>query len=789
MQSALGSEESNCQAGNDLYYKTDRTGNCVAITIKEAELSGPLPDLTTLTMLTYIDLSSNRFTGPIPSSWYSYGNLTGLNIGYNYLTGQAPASWSNRPQTYQWDLYSILGSYNEFTVFTRSYVTRVFGTTETGVYMAAQSNIAWSSPVSVITQGNILEITRETTDLYLVLSDSINTINEYGGNSFLYTTMNYGYNKYTVSGPSGGFSSWIRHISVEIDRSYIIHITGIGGDSVNKNLRRKSLRSGTWTSWVDLCGGSSGSIKDFATFFAENYNVVWTVGDAGLRKCTMSNSDPSGSWETISTDPNLVQIEVFGGYSIITLSSNGSLIYENTNILASSVKQFRLAQLQSSGTQLVYLSTSGEIKYRWIDGSSGFIDAAGITEPKVTSFQVEVLPNGDWLLFGLTETGTIGVAMAPQEIDVSVNCLTGNNGQRNAAQCRTSSSSTTTSTSSSSTSSSKTSSSNSPTATTTATTSTSGPTSQTTQSSTSESSSETTESSSMTSSTSTEETTTTEDFNLNGNNGINTGSSQSSDVSSTMPSGSLSASELSTATVPSTTSTSTPTPNADCLTIKEAFPTVQFNMDCSNIPANVTYPVSKPTSRRRRRQQTSTYIQFLNGRIIYVILPRMNLIGTISPALGNLAQMQILDLSENQLTGAIPPEIAKCSQLQSISFEKNQLVGSVPSELTAVLVANKADVKLGTNCLDNHTNQKSTCKKQEDNCIRVSLDTRYYSPQYQPLWDALAASANDMHAFDKLAKASGNFAFGEYMFQEFRKYAQELLWCALHHPGFSYKGI
>ncbi|KAI9338816.1 hypothetical protein BDR26DRAFT_935148 [Obelidium mucronatum] len=208
-------------------------------------------------------------------------------------------------------------------------------------------------------------------------------------------------------------------------------------------------------------------------------------------------------------------------------------------------------------------------------------------------------------------------------------------------------------------------------------------------------------------------------------------------------------------------------------------------MDCNSIPSNATYPVVKATYRRRR--QSTDYIQFLNSRIIHVILPNLNLAGTVSPILGNLGQMQILDLSGNQLTGSIPEELSKCAQLVSVSLEKNQLVGAVPAALTAILAVNKAEVKFGTNCLDNHSNQKTSCKKHEDNCIRVSMDTRYFAPQYQPLWDALAASNNDMRAFDRLAEASGNFAFGEYMFQAFRNYAAELVWCMVHHPGFSYR--
>ncbi|KAJ3003872.1 UNVERIFIED_CONTAM: hypothetical protein HDU68_005460, partial [Siphonaria sp. JEL0065] len=219
----------------------------------------------------------------------------------------------------------------------------------------------------------------------------------------------------------------------------------------------------------------------------------------------------------------------------------------------------------------------------------------------------------------------------------------------------------------------------------------------------------------------------------------------------------------------------TPTggPNADCLTIKQAFPTVQFNIDCYNVSPNQTYPVTKTNYRRARRDV------------------RMQLAGSISPLLGNLDQMQILDLSENQLTGSIPPELALCSRLSSISLFNNELTGAVPPTLLSVLSNNAAVIQFGVNCLDNETNQKATCTKKQmgDNCLPVSLDTRYMDFKYKPLWEALATSSYDLNAFDKIAASSDNFAVGEYLFQAFRKYAKELIWCMLHHPEYVYKSV
>ncbi|KAJ3017705.1 UNVERIFIED_CONTAM: hypothetical protein HDU68_011504 [Siphonaria sp. JEL0065] len=268
------------------------------------------------------------------------------------------------------------------------------------------------------------------------------------------------------------------------------------------------------------------------------------------------------------------------------------------------------------------------------------------------------------------------------------------------------------------------------------------------------------------------------DANLNMNNALNT-------LNPT-----LTSSQNQQSTAISTTTSTPNSPNADCLTIKEAFPTVQFNIDCYNVSPNETYPVSK-TNYRRSRRVSNDYIQFQNSRIIHVILPNLQLAGSISPLLGNLGQMQILDLSENQLTGSIPVELTQLAYLTAISLQNNQLVGVAPAGLLELLENNGAAINFGTNCLDNADNQKSSCKtkKKGDGCLAVSLDTRYTAPRYKPLWNALDASDYDMEAFDRIVVSSDNFAIGEYYFHAFRKYVVELMWCMERHPEYVYDKI
>ena len=58
-----------------------------------------------------------------------------------------------------------------------------------------------------------------------------------------------------------------------------------------------------------------------------------------------------------------------------------------------------------------------------------------------------------------------------------------------------------------------------------------------------------------------------------------------------------------------------------------------------------------------------------------------DLTGEIPPWLGNLAKLEELDLTHNQLTGAIPLELGNIANLTQLSLGGNQLTGDIPPEL------------------------------------------------------------------------------------------------------------
>ena len=76
-----------------------------------------------------------------------------------------------------------------------------------------------------------------------------------------------------------------------------------------------------------------------------------------------------------------------------------------------------------------------------------------------------------------------------------------------------------------------------------------------------------------------------------------------------------------------------------------------------------------------------------SGRVTSLALSSNGLSGTIPPALGQLTQLQGLNLEFNKLSGEIPPELGRLTNLQSLNLEFNKLswgdsAGSWPGGLT-----------------------------------------------------------------------------------------------------------
>ena len=84
-------------------------------------------------------------------------------------------------------------------------------------------------------------------------------------------------------------------------------------------------------------------------------------------------------------------------------------------------------------------------------------------------------------------------------------------------------------------------------------------------------------------------------------------------------------------------------------------------------------------------------------RVTELAIPGFRLTGAIPSELGDLANLQLLDLRDNQLTGAIPSELGYLANLQELNLSGNQLTGAIPSELGDL--ANLQELRLSRNQL------------------------------------------------------------------------------------------
>ena len=63
---------------------------------------------------------------------------------------------------------------------------------------------------------------------------------------------------------------------------------------------------------------------------------------------------------------------------------------------------------------------------------------------------------------------------------------------------------------------------------------------------------------------------------------------------------------------------------------------------------------------------------------------RENRLSGAMPELGNLSNLTVLGLEQNQLTGEIPAELGNLVNLYTLLLAENQLTGCAPAELEAV---------------------------------------------------------------------------------------------------------
>ncbi|XVE74451.1 hypothetical protein DITRI_Ditri12bG0018400 [Diplodiscus trichospermus] len=71
-----------------------------------------------------------------------------------------------------------------------------------------------------------------------------------------------------------------------------------------------------------------------------------------------------------------------------------------------------------------------------------------------------------------------------------------------------------------------------------------------------------------------------------------------------------------------------------------------------------------------------------DGLVVGLGVPSQSLSGTLAPTIGNLTNIQLVLLQNNNISGYIPSEIGSLSKLQTLDLSNNRLSGQIPSTLS-----------------------------------------------------------------------------------------------------------
>ncbi|KAJ0909763.1 putative non-specific serine/threonine protein kinase [Helianthus annuus] len=69
-------------------------------------------------------------------------------------------------------------------------------------------------------------------------------------------------------------------------------------------------------------------------------------------------------------------------------------------------------------------------------------------------------------------------------------------------------------------------------------------------------------------------------------------------------------------------------------------------------------------------------------RVTHLNLSSGGLIGTLSPSIGNLSFIRVIQLSHSSFSGEIPPEIGRLFRLRELHLRNNSFTGSIPDTIT-----------------------------------------------------------------------------------------------------------
>ncbi|KAL9316442.1 hypothetical protein ACSQ67_017443 [Phaseolus vulgaris] len=89
--------DNNNFGGNSIPHSYANMSKLIKLSLRNCNLQGPIPDLSTIPRLTYLDLSFNQFNESIPTNKLS-DNITTIDLSNNDLIGTIPSYFSRLPR-------------------------------------------------------------------------------------------------------------------------------------------------------------------------------------------------------------------------------------------------------------------------------------------------------------------------------------------------------------------------------------------------------------------------------------------------------------------------------------------------------------------------------------------------------------------------------------------------------------------------------------------------------------------------------------------------------------------
>ncbi|CAN6227484.1 unnamed protein product [Urochloa humidicola] len=88
--------DNNNFSGSSIPSSYGNITTLLKLSLRNCSLEGPVPDVSGIPQLGYLDLSWNQLEGPIPSSQFA-SNITTIDLSHNLLNGSIPGSFSGLP--------------------------------------------------------------------------------------------------------------------------------------------------------------------------------------------------------------------------------------------------------------------------------------------------------------------------------------------------------------------------------------------------------------------------------------------------------------------------------------------------------------------------------------------------------------------------------------------------------------------------------------------------------------------------------------------------------------------